>query len=105
MIDIERRRHDRRPLFRPLTIYRDGRRLSTGRTLNVSPIGACAVMPRRLHLHVGDAVRVDVDVPRRGSHGLQLEPVTTRAWVRRVEQLGEGEEAVALAFVQEVDVV
>lgn len=101
----ERRRYERRPLFRPLTIYRLGLKLSTGRTLNLSPIGACVIMPGRLRLRVTDAVRVEVDVPRRGPDGLQFELVTTRARVRRIEDLGEGEQAIALEFLEEVDVV
>jgi len=100
----DKRRYDRRPLFRPLTLYRRGLKLSTGRTLNLSPAGACVIMRKPLRLRVGDTVLTEVDVPRRGPDGLQFEQVTTQARVRRLEDLGE-EFIVALEFLEEVDLV
>jgi len=98
------RRYDRRPLFRPLTVYRLGLRLSTGRTVNLSPAGACVIMRRPLRLRVGEVVMAEVDVPRRGPAGLQFEQVATQARVRRVEDMGD-EKSVALEFLEEIDVV
>jgi hypothetical protein len=100
----EKRRYERRPLFRPLTLYRLGLQLSTGRTINLSPGGACVIMRKPLRLEVNDTVQVEVDVPRRGPSGLQFEQVATQARVRRIEDLGD-EECVALEFFEEVDVV
>jgi hypothetical protein len=100
----EKRRYERRPLFRPLTLYRLGLQLSTGRTINLSPGGACVIMRKPLRLEVNDTVQVEVDVPRRGPSGLQFEQVGTQARVRRIEDLGD-EECVALEFLEEVDVV
>ncbi len=99
-----KRRYGRRPLFRPLTVYRLGLRLSTGRTMNLSPAGACVIMSKPIRLRVGDTVLAEVDVPRRGPDGLQFEQVTTPAWVRRIEDLGQ-EQSVALEFLEEIDVV
>jgi len=100
----EKRKYERRPLFRPLTLYRLGLRLSTGRTLNLSPVGACVIMRKPVRLRVGDTVAVEVDVPRRGPAGLQFETVSTKARVRRIEDLDD-EHCVALEFLEEVDVV
>jgi hypothetical protein len=102
--DSEKRRYERRPLFRPLTIYRLGLRLSTGRTINLSPGGACVMMRKPLRLAINDTIQVEVDVPRRGPQGLQFEQVSTEARVRRIEDLG-AEECIALEFFEEVDVV
>ena len=102
--DADNRRYDRRPLFRPLTVYRLGLRLSTGRTINLSPAGACVIMRRPIRLCVGDVVMAEVDVPRRGPAGLQFEQVATQARVRRVEDLGD-EQSVAFEFLEEIDVV
>ncbi len=99
-----KRRYGRRPLFRPLTVYRLGLRLSTGRTMNLSPAGAYVIMSKPIRLRVGDTVLAEVDVPRRGPDGLQFEQVATPAWVRRIEDLGQ-EQSVALEFLEEVDVV
>jgi len=100
----DKRRYDRRPLFRSLTLYRLGLKLSTGRSFNLTPAGACVIVRKPVRLTVGDTVLAEVDVPRRGPHGLQFEQVTTQARVRRIEDLGE-ELAVALEFLEEVDVV
>jgi len=100
----EKRRYERRPLFRPLSISRLGLRLATGRTINLSPAGACVIMRKPLRLAVDDTVQVEVDVPRRGPEGLQFEQVSTEARVRRIEDLG-AEECIALEFLEEVDVV
>ena len=99
-----RRRYGRRPLFRPLTVYRLGLRLSTGRTMNLSPAGAYVIMSKPIRLRVGDTVLAEVDVPRRGPDGLQFEQVATPAWVRRIEDLDQ-EQSVALEFLEEIDVV
>jgi len=98
------RRYERRPLLRPLTVYRSGLALSTGRTMNLSPAGACVIMRKPVRLRVGDVVMAEVDVPRRGTDGLQFEQVATQARVRRVEDFGS-EHSVALEFLEEIDVV
>ena len=72
--------------------------------MNLSPAGACVIMSKPIRLRVGDTVLAEVDVPRRGPDGLQFEQVTTPAWVRRIEDLGQ-EQSVALEFLEEVDVV
>jgi len=104
VIEDEKRRYERRPLFRPLTLYRLGVELSTGRTLNLSPAGACVIMRKPMRLRVGDAVNAKVSIPRRSLTGLRFEQVVTPSRVCRIEDLGN-ELAVALEFLEEVDVV
>jgi hypothetical protein len=100
----EKRRYERRPLFRPLTLFRLGVQLSTGRTLNLSPAGACVIVRKPIHLAVGDDVNAQVSVPRRTAGELLFEQISTPARVCRIEDLGR-ELAVALEFTREVDVV
>ena len=101
--DGEHRRHERRPLMRALTLYRAGKELGAGRTVNVSPLGAYAIMRKPLSLAPRDAVIAAVTVPHGGGETFRLGEVLALARVCRIEDLGD-EVAVALEFQEETDV-
>ena len=103
VMEHERRRYERHPLLRSVGLYQSSEELSTGRTVNLSPGGAYAIMRKPLALDASDAVIVRVSIPRRSPTSWHPGQVFVPARICRLEDLGN-ELAVALEFQQETDV-
>ncbi len=98
----ERRHYGRSPVSRAIILSQSGVGLSSGRTMNLSPGGACGIMRKPLHLDVHDEVIVALAIPRPTPSGPSYEQVVTPARVCRIENLGS-DVVVALQFGQEID--
>ena len=89
-------------MSRAIILSQSGVGLSSGRTMNLSPGGACGVMRKPLHLSLGDEVVVTLAIPRLTPSGPSYEQMVTSARVCRIENLGS-DVVVALHFKQEID--
>ncbi len=102
MSESERRRYGRRPLFRTLKLWQSGQQVSSGRTVNVSPAGACAVMRKPLLLKPRSPLIASVDVPHWNGDYRKIDQVQVPARVCWVEDLGDALE-VAVKFGTDID--
>jgi len=97
----ERRHYGRRPLFRTLELWQSGERVSSGRTINASPGGACAVMRKPLCLKSHCPLIASVQVPAWSRKHRQFDQVQVPVHVCWTEDLGD---ALAVAVKFEVDI-
>ncbi len=98
----ERRRYGRRPLLRTLELWQSGEQVSSGRTVNASPGGACAIMCKPLQLRSGAPLIASVQVPAWSRRHLQFDQVQVPARVCWTEELGDAL-VVALQFETDID--
>jgi len=101
MNQSERRQYGRQPLLRTLALWQSGEQVSSGRTVNVSPAGACAVMQKPLQLKTHSPLIASVDVPYWDRNRRQFDQVQVPARVCWTEDLGD---ALAVAVKFEVDI-
>jgi len=99
----ERRRYGRSPISRAMILSQSGVGLSSGRTVNLSPGGACGVMRKPLEVNVNDDVIVTLAIPERTVSGPSYKQVVAAARVCRIENAG-GELVVGLQFKQDIDI-
>ncbi len=93
----DRRQYGRQPLLRTLELWQSGEQVSSGRTFNVSPAGAGAVMHKPLHLKSHSPLIASVDVPHWNGNHRQCDQVQVPARVCWTDALGDAL-AVAVKF-------
>jgi hypothetical protein len=98
----DRRGHARRPLLRRFDFWQSGALVASGRSVNLSPAGACTIIHSPSGLEVRAPVTATISIPRCRTEHVHFEQVEVAAEVRWIEDVEESL-LVALEFEREVD--